>query len=363
MTYIKTLSLQNFRNFDLLELEASESNINWIIGDNGAGKTSILEAISLMAAGKGIRNNAFDMMLKHEEIEWKIDSMITNNIGNFNITTSYNKSRSGKYLSLDDNKISNSEMSKFLSIIHLTPQMINIFSGIQDRRKFLDRLVYYFDIAHSKRVHRYEYYMRERIKLIEMGNNNLRWIEITEEKLADAAIEIAIARNKTISSLNQTMSLFDSVFPKANMYILGYVEENITDINHDIIKEEIISLLSNNRQEDLISKRTNFGTHRSDFIVKLDDIMPAELCSTGEQKALLISIILAQTFLTIKEYNKIPIILLDEAITHLDKDRRNHLIELLQQFKCQIWVTSTDMEIFEDFECNLIDLKKLYKIS
>jgi DNA replication and repair protein RecF len=408
MSNIKTISVRNFRNFDFFEISASSSAINLIVGPNGSGKTSLLEAISLIAPGKGLRNADFSDIVKYGADHWSIKSIIETNIGTFNINADHHQK--GKNIYLDNARISHVELRKILSIISLTPQMNFVFSSIVERRKLLDRLVYYFDNEHSSRVHRYEYYIKERMKLLEFGSYDQSWMEIIETKISDAMIEIASARIKILHLFKSIIEKMETGFPKPIFEISGYVENNL-DLYHrreqslpgavgedflsragaqaisgssgDVflysyrnseiatsvglqpnpprndkkLSEYIKSILHQNRGEDLATKRTNFGTHRSDFIVKFaqKDIR-AEFCSTGEQKALLVSIILAKTLATIEVFGATPVILLDEATTHLDSARQNELISFLSNLRCQIWISSTEHLAFEEYKINLINL-------
>jgi DNA replication and repair protein RecF len=354
MSHIKNLAISNFRNFDFFEISASNSAINLIVGPNGSGKTSILEAISLIAPGKGLRNVDFSDIVKYGSDYWYIKSIIETDLGSFNISANHHKK--GKNIYLDDARISHVELKKILSIIFLTPQMNYVFSTIVERRKLLDRLVYYFDLEHSSRTHRYEYYLKERMKLLESGFFDQNWMEIIEKKIAEAMIEIATARIKILQLFESVIAKMDTAFPKPIFEIKAYVENNLE--NQSLV-EDIKSILHQNRSGDLSTKRTNFGTHRSDFIIKFEkkDIR-AEFCSTGEQKALLTSIILAKTLATIEVFGKTPVILLDEATTHLDATRQDELISFLTDLKCQIWISATEYESFIGYDTNLIELNK-----
>ena len=354
MLKIKNLLLNNFRNFDSFEIPFVNSAINLIVGPNGSGKTSILEAISIIAPGKGLKNADFDEIIKYGSNSWSLESLIENDIGIFNVSAEYQKSKKGKSLYVDELKTSNAEINKIFSVISLTPQMNSIFATISERRKLLDRLVYYFDFEHSSRIHRYEYYLKERMKLLEQSEYDKNWIDIIEDKIAEASIQIADARMRVLALLKSIIEEMDTSFPKPIFDISGYVEQNI---HKNELAEYIKKTLYQNRHEDLSTRRTNFGTHRSDFIVKFGtkDIR-AEFCSTGEQKALLVSIILAKTLATIKIFGRAPIILLDEAITHLDKSRKTELITFLCNLKCQIWISSTEEEDFCGYDHHLIKL-------
>ncbi len=356
MCRIQNLSLNNFRNFENLEIKAGEG-LNLVIGSNGSGKTTILESISLLSPGKGIRNTNFDDMIKYGNSEFTIRSSVKSNLGSFNIRAQYHRSRQGKSIYLEDEKISNSEMKKILSIIFLTPQMSDVFSSITERRKLLDRLVYYFDLEHSSRIHRYEYYLKERMKLLETSHYDQNWMTVIESKITESAILIASSRMHIISMLQSFINNMNTSFPKPVLDMNGYIEQKVMSENVENLKKSICEILYQNRSEDFATKRTNFGTHRSDFVVKFGQKnFRAEFCSTGEQKALLISIILAKTLATIEIFGKSPIILLDEAIAHLDQLRRDELITFLCGLKCQIWISATENKDFAKYKYNLIEL-------
>lgn len=345
---ISKLQLQNFRNLEKIELEAGLIP-NIIIGKNGAGKTSILESLSLFVPGKGLRNASFEDILQYEKTSWRSSLSVNNNYGKIELSSEYFDSKRNIYL--NETKINNNELNKLMSISWLSPQMSYLFNETGERRKFFDRIVYNFDPEHASRMSKYEYYIKERIKLLTKESFDIKWLEIIETKIVDLSIEVTEARNNIINYLNQAAATTNTSFPKANVRISC----NVNELGGN--KELIASHLVKNRTTDGLTHRTNFGIHKTDFVVSdINKNIIAKFCSTGEQKSLLISIILASIIAKINHKNQSTILLLDEIMSHLDEFRRQELIEFLQSLNSQIWITATDEHIFNNMQKNVIIL-------
>ncbi|XVN42943.1 MAG: DNA replication/repair protein RecF [Candidatus Rickettsia vulgarisii] len=341
--YLRKLKLSNYRNFQDFEISSGNNSVI-IIGDNGSGKTNILEAISLFSPGKGLRSAKLDEVCKREENYCSTYGLLESKLGPAEIITTIKRDTNRRFSEFNGSKISNNELSKFSSMVWLTPQMDGIFaSGLSERRKFLDRIVYNFIPSHAKIVSKYEYYLHERIKLLEQEKIDANWLGVIEEKIAELSVEIIINRLKIIEEINKVIEDLDNNFPKAILSIDGPIEENISN-NIDFIKEQLLAY----RNRDKVSNRTNFGAHKSDFMVTHKEKNAlAKFCSTGEQKSMLISIILAQVNYSIKANISLPILLLDEIFVHLDEKRRDYLIEYFLNIGLQTWITATDLNGIE----------------
>jgi DNA replication and repair protein RecF len=363
---IRSLTLANYRNHQNLDLSFDVKPVI-ITGDNGVGKTNILEAISLVSPGKGLRNSSLDQLAnnKKKAIHWMSRFLIDSTHGKLELSNHYDDKKSPKReIFINDQKIkSHSELSKIFSVIWLTPLMDQIFIGpSQVRRKFIDRMVFNFDDNHATRVNQYDKLMRERIKILKKttsASENL-WLNSIEKNMSEVAIAIAVARVQLIEYLQLMIDLEETSFPKAIISIKGKIEEAVNLKSSLQLESDFEAELKINRKIDLITERTNAGIHRSDLIIyHKDKNIEARSCSTGEQKALLVTIILAQVRARIKWKSSTPVILLDEVIAHLDEKRRFELFEKLLAMKVQFWITGTDNDMFNPLKdkAQFINLK------
>ncbi|MDR0297025.1 MAG: DNA replication/repair protein RecF [Rickettsia sp.] len=357
--YLQKLKLLNYRNFQDLEINTGNNPII-LIGENGSGKTNILESISLFSPGKGLRSAKLDDICQRGVDHCSAYTLLHSKLGPIEISTNLKRQSNRRFTEFNGVKIQNNELSKFSAMIWLTPQMDGIFSsGISDRRKFFDRIVYNFNPSHAGIVTKYEYYMYERSKILLQDQVDTNWLRIIEEKMAELSVEIAINRLKILEHIQKTIDDLDNEFPKAILSINGVIEDKISknyDIDIDFIKKGLVD----HRIRDKMSNRTNFGVHKSDFVViHKEKNALVKHCSTGEQKAMLIAIILAQVNYAIKENIAMPILLLDEVFVHLDSKRRQYLINLFLELGLQLWVTATDLNGIESLT-KKAELVKLY---
>ncbi|HJD55456.1 MAG TPA: DNA replication/repair protein RecF [Rickettsia endosymbiont of Pyrocoelia pectoralis] len=356
--FLHSLTLENYRNFKNFEVTTGNTPI-MLIGENGSGKTNILESISLFYPGRGLRSAKLADICRDSEEHCSVKALLQSKLGLAEFSTEFKRSSNRRITEYNNSKIPNNELSKFTSMVWLTPQMEGIFtSGSSDRRKFFDRIVYNFDAGHAELVSKYEYYMYERNKILaeEVRDNN--WLKIIEEKMANISSMVVANRLKTLKFMQQAIDELENEFPKAELAIDGIIEQKILD-GEENISDFIIAELYKTREKDRLLGRTSFGVHKSDFLVKhkKKNIL-AKLCSTGEQKAILIAIILAEMNYAIKLSKVTPILLLDEVFVHLDDKRREYLTEFFTNINSQIWVTATDLEGIENF-ANKAQLIKL----
>ena len=366
---ITGLSLHNYRNYDSYKLTASLKPIV-IVGPNGAGKTNILEAISMLAPGRGLRRAHIGELTNvgNPETPWAIRAEISQNNDIQTLATGLDpdamaQGKEKRVVKLNGENIkSQAELNSLIHVSWLTPQMDRIFiDPSAGRRQFLDRLVYGLDPGHVTRLRKYEHYTRERSKLLRERNFNDSWLGALENKMAEEGVAIACARRNYASQINSTIDTIPSAFPKANLTMSGDID-TIIDNNAQSSEDNARQILAQNRRIDAESGTTKFGPHRSDLITKfMPEEVPAQRCSTGEQKALLISIILASVRVQSMWGQCISILLLDEVVAHLDLNRRAQLYDDITNIPIQTWITGTDEQLFEPImqDCQLFKIAHL----
>ncbi len=351
--HIEQINVQNYRNFSALSLDFIKG-INIIRGPNGSGKTNILESISLLSPGKGLKSSHFDDVCKTGGSNWQTQFYLISKLGTAEIATSHSLQSKSRKINYNGSKIASGELPNLLNVIWLTPQMEDLFlGGASNRRRFLDRIVYNFNNSHAKTIAKYEHFMRERNKILSQGsiNSSSSWLDTLEEKMTTEAKSIASARSMAVDLMQKTIDSLDTPFPKAHLEITDLCENQQ---EWSDFAREYASALKINRQKDSYSGRTNFGVHRSDLLVSYQDKeREARLCSTGEQKALLISLTLASIELIRHNTQTTPILLLDELFVHLDDGRKKHLADYVMNSKLQTFITTTD----------IVGLEELAKIS
>ncbi len=354
---IQNITLSRFRNYGSLRLEVASKPVV-LVGPNGAGKTNLLEAISLLTPGRGLRRAALaDLDNAPGDAPWAVAADVNGMRGEASIGTG----RDGQSGAETDKRIvkidgkaarGQAELAKVFAALWLTPQMDNLFlEGGTARRKFLDRLVYSFDADHASRINAYEFAMRERNRLLSEGRRDEAWLGALEQKMAEQGVAIAVARAHGVEGLNQAVQLSKHSFPQAHMALSGVVEEALQEGSALVAEEKFRESLAASRAADAGAGRTLVGVHRAVVdVVHMEKNMPAERCSTGEQKALLVSIILAQARAGAAWHGSVPVLLLDEVAAHLDGIRRAELYAELASIGAQAWLTGTDNDIFEGFD-------------
>lgn len=367
---VKRLTLTDFRNYAYLRLHMDLNPIV-ITGENGTGKTNILEAISFLTPGRGLRSArlsdvkriapaivANDYTPSHSA--WAVSATVSTNDDEIEIGTGIESSfreteddiraYERRIVKVDGQKISSqSDLGRYISAIWLTPQMDRLFrGGSQPRRSFLDRLVYAFDLEHAKRTANFEHLYKEWFQLIKSGKTDGHWLASIEQEMAGIGVAIAAARREQIARLNTFVTKEpDDVFPNVELSLEGTIEQMLDSRPAIDVEDYYISSLQKQRRNVLYSEYVD-GVNRTDFkVLYKKKRMPAELCSTGEQKSLLISIILAQTKCQTLAKGFPPVLLLDEVVAHLDDAKREALLTKIRDLNTQAWITSTDESLFE----------------
>lgn len=348
------LQLTDFRNYEHLSLELEAGPVV-LTGENGAGKTNLLEAISFLTPGRGLRRAVLaDVARQGSASGFAIHAKLDGPLGPVDIgtgTTAENGAESGRRVRINGaNAKSVDALSEWLRVIWITPAMDGLFTGpASDRRRFLDRLVLAIDPGHARRAVDYEKAMRNRNRLLSDGEGDNALYDSIEAVMAETATAIAAARLELIRLLAGSIGTIpqDSPFPAATIAIAGSLEAMIGERSASDTEEDFRRSLRDNRPRDRITGRTLEGPHRSDLLIRHSaKDMPAGLCSTGEQKALLVGMILSHARLTGELSGMAPILLLDEIAAHLDVHRRTALFDLIEDLNAQSFMTGTDMSLF-----------------
>jgi len=352
------LTLTDFRNYAGLRFGVDAALIA-LTGPNGAGKTNLLEAISLLAPGRGLRGASFDELARHGGSgTWAIAGELATPTGPMSLGTGWSgrtdpaESGSQSRLAMIDGRVQKSSgaLGQHMRLLWLTPAMDRLFAGpASDRRRFLDRLVAVFDPEHGSRLLVFEKVMRERNLLLESPRPDPAWLSSLESHMAEAAVAIAAARLAAAQVLQTRIdeARTDSGFPWAAIAVEGEIESRLAAIPAVRVEDEYRKVLADSRGLDRVAGRTLRGPHRSDLaVIHGPRSVPAGQCSTGEQKALLIGLILAHARAVKGEAGVPPILLLDEVTAHLDRPRREGLFATLCAVGCQAWMTGTDAELF-----------------
>lgn len=365
---IRRLTLVNFRNYKYLRLDINKPFIV-LSGENGSGKTNILEAISFLSQGRGLRNaklsevKTFDFINPQQEPPffinnngWAVSAQISRLGEEFTLGTSvetqtkeidYNQTKEyeRRIAQVNNQKLaSQNDFTHYLSLIWITPQMDRLFlGGAQHRRHFLDRIVAAFDTSHAQRLSLFDNLYRQWLQILKSGNINHQWLLSLEEQLAEAGVAIAAARCEQVYKLNHFIENNpDDAFPGVILTLDGTIEQ--------MLKEKPAVFVEDYYRESLLQlRKTIIGDEIAPLISKTDlkaiykkKNMPANLCSTGEQKSLLLSIVLSEARCLAAHRGFPPILLLDEIAAHLDDSRRNLLLKKLDELQTQVWFTTTN---------------------
>jgi DNA replication and repair protein RecF len=358
---LSRLTLTNFRNYAHLTLELSPAPVV-LTGANGAGKTNLLEAVSLLTPGRGMRRAKvidIDRAVPHAAnplpLPWAVSASLRQPDGD---VVEVGTGRDGdaamqgtdrRLVRIDGTNTPQNALADVLSVVWLTPQLDQLFQeGQSARRKFFDRLVYGFESDHAGHVSAYEQAMRERNQLLQDRRYDAAWFNALEQKMAEHAVVVAAYRLQTAERLNAVIAESKREFPKATLEVQGVVEDMLQSGMTAVETEgRFRDLLAASRVEDGYAGRTGQGVHRSEWLVyhQLKG-MEAAQCSTGEQKAVMLSIVLAQARARAMWGSAAPILLLDEVVAHLDLKRRAELADELLDIGVQAWLTGTDAETF-----------------
>ncbi len=354
-TYVSALKLSRFRNYESLSL-ALDGRTVVLTGANGAGKTNLLEAMSFLSPGRGLRRAALEEVAKRPgDGSWAIAVSVETASGTAEIGTGIAVSMDGpeKRRTIRVNKVTargSDALLEHLRVVWLTPSMDGLFTGpASERRRFLDRAVLAIDKAHGTRVNAFERAMRGRNRLLAENRRDHGWFNAIEAEMAELAVAIAAARREWVSLATALIARSDaaSPFPAAEIALEGTIEHQLDGHTASAVEDLYRMDLAGDRPRDAHAGRTLAGPHLSDLRVRHGPKQAAaETCSTGEQKALLIGLVLAQARLAAELTGETPVILLDEIAAHLDELRREALFRVLDDIGAQTFMTGTDADVF-----------------
>ena len=359
--YLKKLNLTNFRNHSSLSMKTPESAI-LIYGENGCGKTNILEAISLLSQGKGIRKSKIEdyftqsVFNNNTQKSWGINADIVTPDGNINIGTGSkeNSQKKSRNVRVNAENCSQIELGKILKISWITPQMCILFqSGMSERRRFLDNLTSSLDTLHIGRVYKYQKLLRQRSNVILQFNSDPTWLNSIENQISELAIAIIASRLELVQALNdlfneefQNNDLVDT-FPPAEIKLKGQIEDLLLKKSALEVEDYVKDILKKSRFDN---DAPVCGPHTSKIeIINRINNKCVEISSTGEQKLILISIILSHARMLNNKYNMAPILLLDDIVEHLDEKHKTALFLEISRHCAQSWFTSTSKEAFKNY--------------
>ncbi|MDJ0922008.1 MAG: DNA replication/repair protein RecF [Henriciella sp.] len=353
MTALTRLRLNDFRNHATLDLKLDARPV-CLYGANGAGKTNILEAISQLGPGRGLRAANLPDMTRHGATAWTVSATLDDGQ---KIGVGLDASGSGakRTVRLDGAPASAGDLADLIRIVWLTPSMDSVFrGGASDRRRFFDRQVMAHIPSHGSVSARYEKAMRERNALLERGRVDPAWADAIEARMAEAGAIIAANRARVLSALQDAVNARpEGHFPKGDLALEGEAERlAASEAGLIEIEDSLSEQLAKGRYRDQAAGRTLSGPHRTDLsVIHRPTGAPAREASTGQQKALLIGLILASArALCDSGEGPTPLILLDEAAAHLDRDRRSALFDELVSLGGQAWLTGTEAFLFDAFE-------------
>jgi DNA replication and repair protein RecF len=325
-----------------------------LTGPNGAGKTNILEALSFLAPGRGLRRARLweaAARTAGADAPWAVAARIEGPDGTRDIGTGRAAGTERRIVRIDGTAArSQAALAELVSILWLTPAMDRLFGeGASGRRRFLDRLVLGVDPAHGPRAAAYDRALRERVRLLREGRADAAWLNTLEETMARHGIAMAQARRETVRQLNDACRQGIGPFPAARLTVAGNAEAVLDELSPDHAEMRVRHTLAASRRADGESGGAAIGPHRSDLRVRhAGKDLPAEQCSTGEQKAVLVAIILGQARTQAALRGRPPILLLDEIAAHLDQTRRAALFDELCALPAQSWLTGTDASMFAE---------------
>ncbi len=360
---VQRLVLTDFRCYASLRLKINAPLIT-LTGANGAGKTNLLEAISFLVPGRGLRAARLTDIARRDadknapDQRWGVAATVEGLDGVYEVGTGVTEEiiveNPRRAVRINGAPVrGQSALGERLSALWLTPDMQRLFTeGASGRRRFLDRLVFGFDPAHAGRLKAFERALRERSKLLHRevtqgATPDPAWLDVLEETIVEKGVAIAAARLALIDRLNPACAMGVGPFPSAHLALDGVLDSWISSMPAVEAEDKYRAALVESRRVDRAGRGATIGPQRSDLAVThILKKTPAGQCSTGEQKVLLISIVLANARLQSLERGAVPILLLDEIAAHLDEDRRAALFAEIQALGAQAWMTGTDPSLF-----------------
>lgn len=348
--WVARVAIRDFRSYMEGVVSAGPGPVV-VTGENGAGKTNLLEAISLLSPGRGLRGVALSELARtggpgHWAVAATVESSGAVEIGTGTTATAAER----RQVRVNGAAAAVASLAEWLSVLWLTPAMDRLFvEGTTGRRRFLDRLTLALHPGHAGQAARYDAAMRARNRLLaEERQADPAWLGALERQMADHGAGVAEARRDTVSALADALALVPAgPFARARVRVDGWAEDALEANGVGDVADALADELRRRRAQDAAAGRATLGPHRTDLhVVHADKDMPAERCSTGEQKALLLGLVLAHAGLVGARRGKAPVLLLDEVAAHLDAGRREALFDRLAGTGAQVWMTGTDRSLF-----------------
>ncbi|ODM74165.1 DNA replication/repair protein RecF [Bradyrhizobium elkanii] len=354
---IHRLSLTHFRNYRTATLQVAGDMVV-LVGPNGAGKTNCMEAVSFLSPGRGLRRATLEDIADNQgDGSWAVSAEVEGALGLATLGTGIDPptadAGSTRRCRIDREPVgSATAFGDHLRIVWLTPAMDGLFMGAaSERRRFFDRLVLAIDSEHSSRVSALERSLRSRNRLLEVRNYDDHWCDAIERETAELAVAVAASRGQTAAKLAVMLRERGaaSAFPSAEIMLDGWMENALLQEPATAVEDRYREILRAGRPRDAAAGRTLDGPHLTDLqVVYAPKNMPARDASTGEQKALLIGLVLAHATMVAEMTGIVPLLLLDEVVAHLDPNRRKALFDELAKLGAQVWMTGADPAAFLD---------------
>ena len=355
---IQRLTLTHFRNYRAASLE-TRGDVVVLAGPNGAGKTNCLEAISFLSPGRGLRRARVEDVADNQgDGSWAVSAEVEGALGLATLGTGIDPPRddasaTARRCRIDREPVTSAAaFGDHLRMVWLTPAMDGLFLGAaSERRRFFDRLVLAIDSEHSSRVSALDRSLRSRNRLLEVRNYDDHWCDAIERETAELAVAVAATRGQTATRLAAMLRARRdaSAFPSAEIMLNGWMENALLTEPATAVEDRYRQILRDGRPRDAMAGRTLDGPHLTDLqVIYAPKNMPARDASTGEQKALLIGLVLAHAALVAEMTGITPLLLLDEVVAHLDPNRRKALLEELAKLGAQVWLTGADPTAFAE---------------
>ncbi len=351
---VQRLTLTDFRCYAQLRLEAGLEPVV-LTGPNGAGKTAILEALSMLAPGKGLRRATLSEIARRQpgastSSRWSVAAVIDGARGALPVGTGQNPDGGDKRVVRIDGQPAKGQkaLAEVMAIAWASPEQDRLFlDGPAARRRFIDRLVFGFAPDHASELSAYEHCLRERARLLAEGCSDDRWLCALEDGMARHGVAVAATRAAIVARLDIAAASGLGPFPAAQLALDGEIDRALAGMPALAAEESLRAQLGASRRHDAAQGGASHGPHRSDLLVRFaqKDIAAAD-GSTGEQKALVLSIVLANARALAAERGRPPVLLLDEVVAHLDGVRRAALADEIVALGAQVWLTGTDEEFF-----------------
>ena len=356
-TRIERLILNNFRNHKYLNLDINK-NMVLIYGENGSGKTSVLESISLINSSNGFRASNLSEIVNNdlkgplEMFGVNILLKESNNLTKVGIGLKKKKDKYQKIKSIDEKKNTKNIIKNIPNIYSIVPKMTFIFQGTsEERRNFLDQMIFVIECDHRKNILNYEKYKTERIRILKKWKvQNGEWLDAVEKKMVSYGLIVCDNRRNFLKQLNDNLEIVNKKFPSFKIHLKGELDQLLLNKPAVDVEEIFATTLKKNREKDFLTGRTNYGANKTDInVVEKKSLKEAKTFSTGQQKTILFLMILSFIKYLEKAPYKKTIFLLDDIFSYLDNNFINLVLEKLNELKVQTWMTDVKGDwIFED---------------